>query len=161
MQLVNITEINKNIVIDLRYASKNNFTNQVLYKSNDCLLRQDVALALDKVQQDLEKNNMTLKIWDAYRPIEVQEILKSIINDPNFVSEFSNHSQGIAVDVTLSNQEMPTDFDEFNEKANPNYNNLPENKIKNRNLLKSAMEKHGFKQNEYEWWHFDYINNLN
>ena len=52
--------------------------------------------------------------------------------------------------------EIPTDFDDFSQKAHSNYNDLSENILNNREILRKIMEKNRFIQNEFEWWHFDY-----
>lgn len=161
MTLVNIVNINKKIKLDLRYATRNNFTNKKLYPKSICLLEKEVALALNKIQIELEKQNLGLIIWDGYRPPSVQEKLREYFDDENFVDLVSNHSKGISVDVSLCDKrgvelKMPTDFDDFSKKANSAYPNLSRERIENRSLLKEIMEKHDFKQDENEWWHFDF-----
>ena len=162
VSLVDIREVNKNIKLDIRYATKNNFANEKLYSKHVCLLRKEVCLALDKVQKELEKQNLSLIIWDGYRPHRVQEILFSKFSDTKYVAKNSNHSKGVSVDVSLCDKKgkelkMPTDFDDFSEKANTKFTNLTKEKISNRNLLSSVMKKHGFLQNKLEWWHFDFL----
>lgn len=72
------------------------------------------------------------------------------------------HTRGAAVDLTLvylenlGEVEMPTAFDDFTRRAHVDYNNLPDNQKKNRELLRSVMEKYGFDVNPYEWWHFNH-----
>ena len=161
MELIDIREVNKNIKLDIRYATKNNFANEKLYSKHVCLLRKEVCLALDKVQKELEKQNLSLIIWDGYRPQRVQKILFSKFSDTKYVAKNSNHSKGVSVDVSLCDKKgkelkMPTDFDDFSEKANTKFTNLAKEKISNRNLLSSVMKKHGFLQNKLEWWHFDF-----
>jgi len=139
--------------------------NKKLYNNSSCFLRKEVALAINKVQLDLEKQNLGLIIWDAYRHPSIQEELRKHCNNEDFVGIVSNHSKGISVDVSLCHNgielDMPTDFDDFSKKASSNYLNLSKEQIKNRSLLKETMEKHGFKQDESEWWHFDYIPLIN
>lgn len=166
MDLVNVKQVNNRIKFNIKYATKNNFINKKLYKKSFCLLKKEVALAINKVQLELEQQNLGLIIWDAYRPPFVQKILKSYFNDENFISSVSNHSKGISVDVSLCDNNkielnMPTEFDNFSKKAHSNYLNLDSEKLKNRAILKRVMEKHGFKQDKYEWWHFDFISLIN
>ncbi|MCH8520154.1 MAG: M15 family metallopeptidase [Nanoarchaeota archaeon] len=166
MKLINVRKINSNILFDIRYATTNNFTSKILYRDDSCYLLEEVAYAINNVQNELNKLGLRLVIWDAYRPLEVQEELKKYCSNTNFVSEISNHSRGISVDVSLCNLNgelllMPTDFDDFSKKANSNYNNLDEEILKNRELLSSIMKKFNFNQNEFEWWHFDYEPLLN
>lgn len=162
--LVDITTINSSIIVDVRYATPNNFTKQKIYTSSVCLLHKNTALALDAVQKDLAKKNLGLKIWDGYRPMTAQKKLWSICPDPKYVcppEKGGRHTRGTAVDVTLvdltTNKElsMPTEFDNFTQKAWCNYQDLPQNVINNRALLHSVMLAHGFLPIKTEWWHFD------
>eukprot|EP01116_Phalansterium_solitarium_P006648 TRINITY_DN18991_c0_g1_i1.p1 TRINITY_DN18991_c0_g1~~TRINITY_DN18991_c0_g1_i1.p1 ORF type:complete len:186 (-),score=14.68 TRINITY_DN18991_c0_g1_i1:111-668(-) len=163
--LIEVVTINPRIRLDIRYATTNNFTNQVVYQSARCFARRPVAAALDKVQQDLEKRNLGLKIYDGYRPLSVQRIFWSLVPDETYVADpnkGSRHNRGCAVDLTLVDSdgnelEMPTGFDDFAEKAWRSCMELPAKAIENRQLLASAMEKHGFTGFPNEWWHFDFI----
>src|SRR5690606_5159628 len=73
----------------------------------------------------------------------------------------SRHNRGAAVDVTLINLadgsefEMPSGYDEFNQKAHRNFQGASDRAIRNRELLESIMERHGFIGLPTEWWHFD------
>lgn len=161
MELVNISDINPSIRLDIRYATKNNFTKTKLYSKPLCMLRPAIAKALDSVQKELQKEKLGLVVWDAYRPPSVQKKLREYVDDPNFVSLVSNHSRGIAVDVTLCRTDgtliaMPTEFDDFSEKARSDCLGLTKDQLVNRNKLKTVMHKYGFSQNAFEWWHFDH-----
>ncbi|MCX5921754.1 MAG: D-alanyl-D-alanine dipeptidase [Candidatus Dependentiae bacterium] len=164
--LVDISTINKNIVLDMRYASENNFTKKKIYTSARCFLRTSVAHKLDAVQKELEKKGLGLKIWDGYRPLSAQRIMWNLIHDSRYVenpAKGSRHNRGCAVDVTLVTKKgkellMPTGFDDFSERAHTNYMKLPRQAIKNRQLLQGIMIKHGFLSMRFEWWHFDEAN---
>lgn len=167
---VNINDINPHIIVDIKYATRDNVFKEVLYPKNSCYLRKDVAINLSNIQKKLEKKKMGLKCWDCYRPLSVQKRLWAIIPDPNFVSPpytgTQGHSRGISVDLTLvddkgTDLQMPTNFDDFSIKASQNYDNLPKLQIKNRNILKKAMEADNFNPIESEWWHYNYVNYSN
>ena len=163
--LVDIFEVNKNIAIDIRYATTNNFTKKIIYKSDNCYVHKDVAEALDKIQKHLEKQGLGLKIFDGYRPLWAQEILFDVFPDERYVGnpkKTTKHTRGIAIDLTLINLkdlselEMPTEFDSFSERAHLVFEDLPENIKKNRKLLQDVMIKiGGFEPLANEWWHFD------
>jgi len=162
--LVDVQSINPRIRIELRYATPYNFTKRQLYPSGKrCFLRRSAAEKLDKVQQELETLGLGLKIYDGYRPLSVQKAMWAVVPDENYVAnpaKGSRHNRGAAVDITLvrsdgSEVEMPTPFDDFTEKAHLNYAHLPDSVRRNRELLVSVMEKHGFKSLPTEWWHFD------
>jgi len=163
IDLVNVGKLDPSIIIDLRYATANNFLGDTLYSANICLLRQDVARRLVLVQQDLQKQNLSLKIWDGYRPLSVQKKMWARLPDANYVADpktGSNHNRGAAVDVTLvdadgNELEMPTEFDDFSERAAAEYPDVSEAARKNRELLQTAMKKQGFEPIRSEWWHFN------
>ncbi|MFN4226544.1 MAG: M15 family metallopeptidase [Candidatus Ratteibacteria bacterium] len=164
IELVNIKKIIPDIVLDIRYATENNFTGKILYPTSDCFVAKEVAIALKKVNEDLKKQGYKLKIFDGYRPLSVQKIMWEIIPNPKYIADpekGSAHNRGYAVDVSLVDLNgndvlMPTDFDEFSEKARPDYNNLPTLAIKHRRILHNTMKKYGFIPSKTEWWHFFY-----
>lgn len=122
------------------------------------------AKKLIKANKDFHKRNYTIKIWDAYRPVSVQWSLyhatpKNLKQYAPAPYKNSQHSKGIAVDITLVDNEgnemkMPTGFDNFTEKAHSDYTNLPAQIKENRSYLRKEMEKQGFEVYSLEWWHF-------
>ncbi|MCZ2222376.1 MAG: M15 family metallopeptidase [Chitinophagales bacterium] len=157
-----------NIIFDWKYASSDNFTNQVLYKNPDAFMRIEAAENLQKVAEDLAKIGLGLKVFDAYRPYSITQKMWQIVPDERYAAnpaKGSGHNRGIAVDITLydlkNGQEllMPTAFDDFTEKAHTNYSNLEKQVIENRAILINTMQKHGFIVLETEWWHF-YLPNV-
>ena len=164
--LVRVLEINPNFVIDLRYATTNNFTKKIVpgYKLDTCFLRRQVAIDLSNALKEFMEMGYLLVILDAYRPHRIQYELWKLVPDPRYVNDpkkGSKHNRGCAVDVTLItiNKKkvlMPTEFDNFTEKALSNYMDLPEEAIKNRTLLRTIMEKYNFKAVSEEWWHFNH-----
>jgi D-alanyl-D-alanine dipeptidase len=106
-----------------------------------------------------------LKIFDGYRPYSVTVKFFDIASDKSFVAnpkDGSRHNRGCAIDLTLINLrtgkelEMPTPYDSFAPEAASDFNNLPSEVIQNRELLRSTMEKNGFRVLNNEWWHFDF-----
>lgn len=164
-ELVDIETINSNIVQDIRYATENNFTKTKLYTVARCLLRREVALKLSKVQEDLEKQGLGLKVYDCYRPLSVQKLMWKIPSARPYVANprrGSKHNRGAAVDLTLVDRngqelEMPTEFDNFTPRAHRKYRGASAQAIKNRVLLEQAMQKGGFIPLSKEWWHFDAV----
>lgn len=163
--LLNINSVN-NIVFDICYATANNFTGEIIYPKAVAFARRPVVNAIQQVQDSLEKHGLGLKIFDAYRPYSATLLFYKIYPDSNFVAnprKGSSHNRGCAVDVTLidlaTRKEipMPTHFDDFSEKAHPQYSELPKNIIANRQFLFSVMKKFGFTHLPTEWWHFDFV----
>lgn len=165
-----LLDIKKNIpsiVLDIRYATKNNFTGIAVYKSGQAYARKPVVMALQKIQQSLAPKGLGLKIYDAYRPYAVTVKFWRITpnNKKQYVAnpaKGSRHNRGCALDVTLidlkTGQElaMPTPYDSFLSKAYADYSELPENVLKNRKILQEVMTNNRFTIFKHEWWHFDF-----
>lgn len=163
--LVDLEELIPGIILDIRYATINNFTKKQIYDEAKAYLRMDAAIALKSAQEDFKKLGYGIKIYDAYRPYSATVKLFEIFPDPEFAASpktGSLHNRGCAVDLTLvdlkSGKEltMPTEFDSFNKEAAAFFNDLPDDIIKNRSILQQVLIKHGFLIYESEWWHFNY-----
>ena len=164
-QLVDIQTVNPNIKLDIRYATSDNFLGFPVYTKAACYLHRDAAIALSAVQEELEGAGLGLKVFDGYRPLHVQQQMWDRVQDERYVSNPAvnkgRHTRGTAVDLTIVDfdgreLEMPSGFDDFTERAHSDFQGISEEAKKNRALLKSVMEKHGFEQFPFEWWHFDY-----
>ncbi len=164
-ELVDLERAVPGIALDLRYATSNNFTHQIVYPTAKACARRPVADALCKIQTELKGIGLALKIFDAYRPYGVTLKFFSISPDTNFVASpktGSRHNRGCAIDLTLIDLntgrelEMPTTFDNFTAKAGHAYLKLPPQVLKNRQLLRETMVQFGFVPNEGEWWHYDF-----
>ena len=152
------------LVMELRYAGTDNFMKQQLYPPiKTTYLRRVAADSLKMVQQELKKTGLGLKIFDAYRPYSVTEMMWEPVKDDRYAADpkkGSGHNRGIAVDLTLINLKtreelnMGTGFDNFSDTAHHAFSNLSEEVLQNRLLLKTVMEKHGFKALDTEWWHY-------
>jgi D-alanyl-D-alanine dipeptidase len=149
---------------EVRYATRHNFTGHVLYPLPRIFLHRDTARALAGVQRGLQKRGLGLKVWDAYRPLSVQWKMWNLIRDERYVSNPAKnkgrHTRGTAVDVTLVDKlgrelPMPSDFDDFSERAHRDYQGGTAEERRNRQLLEDVMRKHGFVGYPTEWWHFD------
>lgn len=163
MQMVDAEKRVPRLKKDIRYATVNNFTKQQLYKQARIFLRLPAANALLAVQQELNRLGMGLKIFDGYRPYTATEKMWAIVPDDRYAadpSKGSGHNRGAAVDLTIIDLKtgkelpMPTDFDNFTEKAHHDYPLTDSTVAANRRLLKTVMEKHGFVALETEWWHY-------
>lgn len=148
---------------ELRYATEDNFTGQVIYDFQDAYLRYGTVKKLMAVSGDLAYLGLYLKIWDGFRPVSAQFRLWEACPDPTYVANpntgFSSHSRGNTVDVTLVDETgrelpMPTGFDDFSAKADRDYSDCTETEAGNAQILEILMEKHGFTGYAGEWWHF-------
>ena len=162
-QLVDLASI-PGIQIDVRYATKNNFMKRELYPVARAFLRAPAADALRRVQEELAREGLGIKVWDAYRPYRVTEAMWEPIKDPDYVADpakGSRHNRGAAVDLTLVDSrgyelQMPTAYDDFTPRASHAYTDLSRQMILNRAKLREIMQKHGFDPLPSEWWHYDY-----
>lgn len=164
-QLVELKKYIPGLKLDIRYATKNNFTKQAVYKKARAYARLPVAKALKNVQADLNKSGYGLKIFDGYRPYSITVKFFEIASDKNFVANPKNgsrHNRGCAIDLTIINLKtgkdikMPTPYDSFAAAASPDYKDLPAEIIKNRDLLINVMGRNGFTVVDNEWWHYDF-----
>lgn len=166
-QMSELKRIIPAIVYDLRYATENNFMHRLMYPANTstAFLRKPAAEALLKVQQDLSKEGLGLKIFDAYRPYTVSIKFWELVKDERYVAnpiKGSNHNRGTAVDLTLINLQtgkelnMGTGFDNFSDTAHHSFKHLPPEVLANRNRLRTLMNRYGFTELETEWWHYTF-----
>jgi D-alanyl-D-alanine dipeptidase len=165
--LVRVIDYAPDIAVDLRYATAENFTGQVVYDFTDAYLRYGTVKKLAEAQKTLAEQGYGLKIWDAFRPAAAQFALWDICPDGNFVADpnkgFSSHSRGSTVDLTLvaldgSEVLMPTGFDDFTAKADRDYSDVDSEAAANAELLEEAMVQAGFRPYSKEWWHFSDTN---
>jgi D-alanyl-D-alanine dipeptidase len=154
-----------NIKLDIRYATKNNFMQQVMYKQARAFARSPVIDALKKIQKELNKKGYGLKIFDGYRPYAITVAFYKKASDKNFVAnpaKGSKHNRGCAVDLTLINLKtgkelpMPTPYDSFSAAAAAKYENVSPEAKKNRDFLIGLMGKYKMNVLENEWWHYDF-----
>ncbi|HEV8515357.1 MAG TPA: M15 family metallopeptidase [Cyclobacteriaceae bacterium] len=166
-ELVELKNIIPEIVLDIRYATTNNFTNAKVYNLARAYARKPVAEALQKAQSDFNKLGYGIKIYDAYRPysatIKFYELMKG---DTTYVANpynGSRHNRGCALDMTIidlkTKQElkMPSDYDAMQKESWPSTPVNDPTVRKNRDTLIGIMEKNGFKVYSTEWWHFDFV----
>lgn len=162
-EFVRVLDYIPDVVVDLKYATEDNFTGQVIYDFSDAYLRYGTVKKLMQVQETLREQGLCLKIWDAFRPTEVQFKLWDVCPDPTYVSNpnngFSSHSRGNTVDITLVDAEgkewkMPTGFDDFSTLADRDYSDCDAESASNAQMLENLMTDCGFKGYYGEWWHF-------
>lgn len=166
---VNVKDVSDAFVYDMKYASKDNFMKQVVYECDKCYLRLKTVKALIEANNDFLKLGYRIKLFDCYRPLDIQKKMWEIVPNPIYVADPSKgsiHNRGGAVDITLIDKDgkeldMGTSFDFFGEEASHNYQNLSEEIRKNRVYLKQIMTLHNFKSFDSEWWHYNLTTGLN
>lgn len=165
-ELVDLKKFIPNLILDIRYATTNNFTHEKIYNLARAYARKPVADALKNIQTELNAKGLGIKIFDAYRPYKATVKFYEVYRDTTYVASpyrGSRHNRGCALDLTLVHLrtgyelKMPTGFDSFKKQAWPSSPVKDPVARDNRKLLIDVMEKYGFRVNGSEWWHFDFI----
>lgn len=180
---VYLNSIEPSIQVELRYLSSNNFIGKPIngYKSNCLITTKEAAKQLQIIQQKLLKENLSLKIFDSYRPQQaVDHFVKwaKVLNDTlmkqeyypkvrksqlfnlGFIASKSGHTRGSTVDLTIVNLktnkelDMGSSYDFFGKESHPFYKNITKKQKQNRLFLRKIMVENGFKPYNNEWWHF-------
>lgn len=165
--LLELAKLDPTLRFDIRYASDNNFLGTPFYSEAKAKMQKPAAEALVAANKSLAKHGLGLLIHDAYRPWYVTKMFWDATPEANhnFVADpklGSKHNRGCAVDLTLYDLKtgepirMVGGYDEFSDRSNPFYPGGTSRQRWYRDTLRSAMESHGFRVNEFEWWHFDY-----
>jgi D-alanyl-D-alanine dipeptidase len=169
-RLVDLSTVVPGALLDVRYATPNNFTGASLpgYGVPRAFLRLEAAAALARVQSRLARTGHGLKVWDAYRPVRATLAMvawcertgNTSLLDDGYIARRSRHNQGVAIDLTVvelaSGREldMGTPFDEFSSRSHTA--NATGAVAEHRRLLGEAMSAEGFVNYVSEWWHFSY-----
>lgn len=182
-ELCYLDEAIPGICVDLKYCGSDNFVGRPIAgytTGNRAILRRDTAARLARVQQALEKKGLALKVWDAYRPHRAMEdfytwsctpdesmkatfypnITKQGIYDNKYIRRRSEHSYGLAVDVTLIHLDSGEELDMggrhdlLDESSATRYAGLTPEQQANRLLLAQAMANAGLRNYRKEWWHY-------
>ncbi|MEM6916086.1 MAG: M15 family metallopeptidase [Verrucomicrobiota bacterium] len=181
-KFVYLNDVDPTIEIDVRYATADNFVGKKVdgYHAKKIIITEAAANALKKIQADLKKEGLALKVFDAYRPRRAVNhfvrwardrndtrtkkeyypgVPKNMLVGGGYISGLSRHSSGSTVDLTLIDSkgkelDMGTHFDFFGpESAHSSQIPTPEQQ-ENRRKLKAVMDKGGFRSYYKEWWHY-------
>jgi D-alanyl-D-alanine dipeptidase len=174
--LINILDMDSTFLVDLKYATDDNFTGSVLYEDIDgAYLQPDVARMLAEAHRYLKTlhPDLRLLVYDSARPLSVQRIMWERVKDTKYhryvahPDRLSLHNFGAAVDLTLADStgqplDMGTPFDHFgraagigNEQELMEQGILSRRQVRNRQLLRQVMLHAGFRTVSGEWWHFN------
>lgn len=166
-ELIEINTLDSTIRLDVRYATTNNFTGRQVYREARAFLQRPAAEAMVRANLELRPMGYGIMVFDGYRPWSVTKKFwkltppskRKFVADPK---KGSRHNRGCAVDLTLYDLktgkavEMTSEYDEMSERSYPDYTGGTPEQRQRRDLLRSVMEKNGFKVYPYEWWHFDF-----
>lgn len=160
---VNLKDYSKDFVYDMRYATENNFLKAKVYDCAECFLRYKTVKKLIEANEKFKLLGYTIKLYDCYRPLDVQKKMWEIVSNPIYVADpkkGSIHNRGGAVDLTLVDKngvelDMGTAFDHFGKEAAHTYQDFSNEVLQNRKLLREIMESCSFKVFQSEWWHYN------
>lgn len=162
---VDVRTVVPDAIVDMRYATPNNFTGVQLYPSDArCLVHESMAPGLAAAAQRLRAQGDQLVFWDCYRPHDVQVRMFEVVSNPAWVAKpgpyARSHEAGRSVDVTLAQPgrllDMGTGFDDFSPRALAYATDgVSELAQANRARLRAAMAEGGLAPYSGEWWHFD------
>jgi D-alanyl-D-alanine dipeptidase len=168
--LVRLADFDAGFIFDLKYATEDNFMGRIFYPAAVAVLKKETAERLLQANAIFRSDGYSIKIWDAYRPLSVQRVFWQACPDSRFVSNpdplppaggwKARHYNGMSVDLTLVDAtgcelQMPTAFDDFSEKAAPDYPGMSDEARRNVQYLQRVMESAGFAPISTEWWHFN------
>ena len=186
VDLVEAASVVPGLKQDIRYAGANNFVGAPVtgYEAPKCMLLAPIAQALARVQQDVQREGLSLKVFDCYRPVRAVQHFVRWARDPadqrtksayypnlekaslldGYIAETSGHSRGATLDLTLvrcdgdacTELDMGTPFDFFDGLANTDDPRVTPLQRANRDRLRDAMRRHGFAPYAMEWWHFTF-----
>lgn len=165
--LIELITLDPTIKLDIRYATENNFTGKKVYPQARAFLQKPAAKRVARIHKKLKKKGLGIVIFDGYRPWAITKLFwetvaldqRKFVADP---AKGSKHNRGCAVDLSIFDLKtgklvpMPSEYDEFTERASPDYKGGTDEERANRELLRELMEDEGFTVNPNEWWHFDY-----
>lgn len=189
---VYLESFDSSIIQDIRYASSQNFLGRPVrgYDAPVCITQLKIAQSLQRVQQKLREKNMSLVIFDAYRPQRAvdhfvewaldpddqsmkeeyyPDIDKSRVFELGYIAKRSQHSRGSAVDLSIATLtkngdyhllDMGTPFDFFDALSHTMNPQLTAHAQENRLLLLSLLEGEGFSNYAKEWWHYAFKDEL-
>lgn len=158
---VDVRSVVPDAIVDLRYATANNFVGVPLYPADArCLVHQSMVPGLTTAAQILRQHGERLQFWDCYRPHDVQVRMFQVVPNPNWVAKPTafarSHETGRSVDLTIAGVDMGTDFDDFSPRAMAYATEgVTAAQQANRARLRDAMTAGGLAPYSGEWWHFD------
>ena len=151
------------LVLEIRYETEQNITGKKIYVDRRAWLSEETIRKLAQVARALEEKGYRLVLWDGWRPASAQKALWAAKPDGRFLTppnRVSRHTRGTSVDVSLADRngkilEMPSDHDEFTDRADEDFSDVPKEVAQRARLLRKAMFRAGFSGVPDEWWHYD------
>ncbi|HEY1196777.1 M15 family metallopeptidase [Flavobacterium sp.] len=160
---VKLRDYSNDFIYDMKYATEDNFLKAKVYDCAECMLRLKTVKALIAANKDFLKKGFRIKLYDCYRPLDIQKKMWEIVSNPEYVADpkkGSIHNRGGAVDISIvditgKEVDMGTPFDFFGIQASHNFKQLSKEILSKRAYLKSTMIKNGFNSFDSEWWHYN------
>lgn len=165
--LIELTKLSKSIKLDIKYATADNFVGRAVYPEARAFLQRPAAEGVARVHKRLKKQGLGIVVFDGYRPWAITKLFWDVVPEDKrkFVANperGSKHNRGCAIDLSIYDLKtgkpiaMPSAYDEFTERASPDYRGGTDEERANRDMLRRMMEAERFTVNPNEWWHFDH-----
>lgn len=160
---VKLRDYSNDFIYDMKYATEDNFLKAKVYDCAECMLRLKTVKALIEANNEFLKKGYRIKLYDCYRPLDIQKRMWAIVSNPEYVADpkkGSIHNRGGAVDISLVDMtgkevDMGTPFDFFGIQASHNFKQLSKTILSKRAYLKKVMINNGFNSFDSEWWHYN------
>ncbi len=181
-----VDEVIPSAQLEIRYYGDYNFVGTRIdgYNAPVAILSERAAKALKAVNTELERKGYVLHIYDAYRPQKAVDhfarwakdvkdtkmkmdfypkVDKTMVFKLGYVASKSGHSRGSTIDLTIAYKktgevvDMGSPYDFFGDISGHGTKLITAKQTSNRDVLKNAMVKHGFKPYDKEWWHYTLI----
>lgn len=160
---VKLRDYSNDFIYDMKYATEDNFLKAKVYDCAECMLRLKTVKALIAANNEFLKKGYRIKLYDCYRPLDIQKRMWEIVSNPEYVADpkkGSIHNRGGAVDISLvditgKEVDMGTPFDFFGIQASHNFKQLSKAILSKRAYLKKVMINNGFNSFDSEWWHYN------
>jgi D-alanyl-D-alanine dipeptidase len=176
-RFVDVQKTIPGVKTEIRYFGTHNFIGKRIrgYAAPKCLLTREAAAALAKVQNELQKKSLSLRIYDCYRPqravdhfvawaknlrdVKMKEefyphVEKTDLFAGGYIAAKSGHSRGSTLDVTIDGLDMGSPYDFFDPISHTESPRIYGQSRQNRRFLKRLMARHGFRNLPEEWWHY-------
>ncbi len=165
--LIELKKLDKSIKLDIKYATADNFVGRAVYPEARAFLQRPAAEAVVRVHKLLKKRGLGIVVYDGYRPWAITKLFWEVVPEDKRIfvanpARGSKHNRGCAIDLGIFDLKtgkaipMPSAYDEFTERASPDYKGGTDEERANRDMLRRMMEAEDFTVNSNEWWHFDY-----
>ena len=74
-------------IYDMKYATNDNFLKSNVYDCAECFLRLKTVKALIMANDKFIKKGYKIKLFDCYRPLDIQKKMWALVPNPEYVAD--------------------------------------------------------------------------